>query len=310
MRFVALALICLVPGLAAGAHAADAPLQIAVPPAVIPPSTVPGPVTADRHAGGLTVPVSPVFRADAGGRMRSHVDGSLSGRSTRRWVGPPVPPYVELTLGIEELFLLDPLPASDGIGGHLAVYREPYDLRQTGGCGSVETWENCGFTARLYGADGAILWTLPLDPLFSRPRNLELQDIRFDAGVLYFNEACASYAADAKGRCSALVAVEPASGQAVFRSPPLTSNGRFVLLPEVILCGYGFTAEPDFVYLLDRKTGQRLDRLPVRTAPERYTPVGDDTFAIRLYDDSEVTVQVERRPGKSPRLKRLRVKAK
>jgi hypothetical protein len=43
-----------------------------------------------------------------------------------------------------------------------------------------------------------------------------------------------------------------------------------------LVTGYEFTREPDFVYAVDRATGQVLDRLPVHDAPERITRRGDE----------------------------------
>lgn len=47
--------------------------------------------------------------------------------------------------------------------------------------------------------------------------------------------------------------------------------------------GYGFTAEPDFLYLLDRRTGDVLDRLTVPSAPEIIKLRGD-LLHVRTYD--------------------------
>ena len=56
----------------------------------------------------------------------------------------------------------------------------------------------------------------------------------------------------------------------------LVANARtFVVTGDLIVAGYGFTAEPDFLYLLDRRTGKVLDRLPVASAPEIVKLRGD-----------------------------------
>jgi hypothetical protein len=88
----------------------------------------------------------------------------------------------------------------------------------------------------------------------------------------------------------------------VWKTRNLVSNSRFTLLGDLVVTGYGFTAEPDFVYLLDRRDGRVLDRMKVRTAPETCTPLGDEAFRVTLYDASTIDLRVERRPGKPPRL--------
>ena len=57
----------------------------------------------------------------------------------------------------------------------------------------------------------------------------------------------------------------------------------FPLLTVMIVAGYGFTAEPDFLYLLDRRTGRVLDRLAVPSAPEVIKLRGD-RLHVRTYD--------------------------
>ncbi len=207
-------------------------------------------------------------------RLRSHIDGVLSGESGRRWVGPVVPSHVPTRLGPLELFLAD-----DADGGILAFYREPYDRSSC----TLGGTSNCATEARFYDGAGRLAWTLPLAQVMSRPDHLEVQDIRLADGVLYFNEACQSYAAEAGRACSSLVAVDPRAPRVLWRTKPLTSNGRFRLRGCYIVAGYGFTAEPDFLHLVDRATGDVLQKLPVASAPEALTLKGRSALDVELY---------------------------
>jgi hypothetical protein len=56
---------------------------------------------------------------------------------------------------------------------------------------------------------------------------------------------------------------------------------------EYLVTGYGFTAEPDFLYLLDRKTGRVLDRLELPTAPEVVKLRGNRVH-VRTHDGTVV----------------------
>ncbi len=70
----------------------------------------------------------------------------------------------------------------------------------------------------------------------------------------------------------------------LWRSRALVANARtFVLAGNLIVAGYGFTQERDFLYLLDRKTGRVLDRLGVPSAPERIA-LRDGRLHVRTYD--------------------------
>lgn len=212
------------------------------------------------------------------GRLRSHVTGSLSAdprrMSGRTWNGEEVPGFIPKTLGTLELFLLD---AADS--GYLAFYREPYNLQscQLSGEG------NCAYEARHYDGAGHLKWRLPVNDLLSRADHLEVQDIRLSGGVLYFNEGCQSYSQEAEGRCSSLVAVDPVARKVLWRTPPLVSNSRFVVRGCYLVAGYGFTAEPDHVFLVSRGTGKVLQEVLVASAPERMTLVGRDQLDVEIY---------------------------
>jgi len=70
----------------------------------------------------------------------------------------------------------------------------------------------------------------------------------------------------------------------LWRSPALVANARtFVVTGDLIVAGYGFTAEPDFLYLLDRRSGKVLHQLPVPSAPESIK-LRDGRLHVRTYD--------------------------
>jgi hypothetical protein len=218
------------------------------------------------------------------GRLRSQTSGVLSGANGRTWAGEPVPDHIPQRLDTLELFVLDKAD-----GGHLAFYREPYNLKSCtlGGTG------NCAYQARFYDAKGVLRWKLALDQLMSRADNLEVQDIRLADGVLYFNEACQSYSSGANGQCSSLVAVDPRAKRVLWRTPPLTSNGRFRLRGCYIIAGYGFTAEPDWLFLVERGSGAVLQKLFVSSSPERLTLTGPDRLDVQLHSGVTRRFQLE-----------------
>jgi len=122
----------------------------------------------------------------------------------------------------------------------------------------------------------------------TRPPNLgEFEPVtwaREAEGVLFLSNSHLTYATQTKGRNAYLTAIELGAKKALWRSPALVANARtFVVTGDLIVAGYGFTAEPDFVYLLDRRTGKVLDRLPVPSAPEIIKLRGGLLY-VRTYD--------------------------
>jgi hypothetical protein len=235
----------------AGAEPAPAPL-----PALVPASSRPLP---DRFGSlglsGSNKPNGPEYRL-------------------RQSVPDDTPPFVPRRIGSQILWIADPVSE-----GWLALYRTPMD--------AMTLWENGRFRAVLYGAGGDVLWEVDLDRFFSRPDHLEVQDIRFDDGELYFNEACQTYARDAGFRCSALLRVDPREGTLVWRTGPLISSDIFLLHGPVVIAGYGFTAEPDSLFLVSRESGEVVDRVALDSAHD-YLEVNGDRLTVvtasRVYE--------------------------
>ena len=103
-------------------------------------------------------------------------------------------------------------------------------------------------------------------------------------GVLYVSNSHLTYATQTKGRNAYLSAIDLGTRKTLWRSPALVANARtFVVTGDLIVAGYGFTAEPDFLYLLDRRTGNVLHRLGVPSAPE-IVKLRDGRLHVRTYD--------------------------
>ncbi|MBI3200343.1 MAG: hypothetical protein HYZ29_02300 [Myxococcales bacterium] len=276
------------------------PAEIPPPPpgpapllAVAPACGFPTGLPATRSAGGLTVPAVPGKRRyEFTGRLRSHTDGALSARSQRVWVGTPVPTFVPLASGTQELMLLDPTP-----NGYFAVYRDPYDASSCKLSGS----KNCDNEVAAFDCSGKTLFRVPLKTFFSRKDHLELQDARFAGDVVYFNEACQSYSSGAGGKCSSLVALDPYARKVLWRSPALTSNNRFKVYDKYIVTGYGFTAEPDFLFVIRRSDGKVMQKVGVPSAHEDLIE-GPGSIVAQMETGRGLLFTLEGFDGPSPKL--------
>ncbi|WP_438014453.1 hypothetical protein WMF18_26540 [Sorangium sp. So ce315] len=103
-------------------------------------------------------------------------------------------------------------------------------------------------------------------------------------GVLYVSSGHMTYAASSKGKNAFLSAIDLASGQLLWQSAPLVCNAEnFVLRGDHLLCGYGFTAEPDFLYVLERATGKIVSKLPIKSKPDFFVEKEGKLF-VRTYD--------------------------
>lgn len=103
-------------------------------------------------------------------------------------------------------------------------------------------------------------------------------------GVLYVSHAHNTYAKSSMGMNAYLTAVEVATGKLLWRSAPLVSNGEsFIIKGDGIICGYGFTDEQDYLYVLDRHTGKTVSKTLVKSGPERLALIGD-ILHVRTYN--------------------------
>jgi hypothetical protein len=115
---------------------------------------------------------------------------------------------------------------------------------------------------------------------------------RETGGVLYVSNSHLTYASATKGRNAYVSAIDLRTKQLLWRSRALVANARtFVVVGNLIVAGYGFTAEPDYLYLLDRRTGRVLDRLELPTGPEVIKLRGD-RLHVRTYDH-DVVARIE-----------------
>ena len=55
----------------------------------------------------------------------------------------------------------------------------------------------------------------------------------------------------------------------VWRSADQSYNSmNFLIKGDIILCGYGFTEEDDYLYQINRNTGEIIDRLLLKKMPD------------------------------------------
>ena len=113
---------------------------------------------------------------------------------------------------------------------------------------------------------------------------LELRWAREVGGILYVANAHRTYASTTRNRNGYLTAIDLRTNRILWQSPSLVANADgFAIVGDVIVSGYGFTAEQDYLYALDRGTGRVLARLQLPTGPERITSKGT-TLTVRTYD--------------------------
>jgi hypothetical protein len=106
-----------------------------------------------------------------------------------------------------------------------------------------------------------------------------------DFGVLFVETAHSTYAKSTYGLNGYLSAIDVKSRRLLWRSPAQVANALdFVMLNRTLVSGYGFTAEPDYLYAIDIKTGKVRGRLLLPNAAQTIARHGHNMLTVTTYD--------------------------
>jgi len=109
---------------------------------------------------------------------------------------------------------------------------------------------------------------------------------------LYVEATHSTYASSSYGRNAYITAIDLPTKRADWRSPALVANAKtFLVTKHYLVTGYGFTKEPDYLYLLDRATGKVVDRVALPNAPDKIS-WQQGLVRVRTYDHV-VTVRLK-----------------
>ena len=107
-------------------------------------------------------------------------------------------------------------------------------------------------------------------------------------GVLFVCTGHGTYAKSSGGLTGYLSALDVKSGDLLWRSDAVVCNARNFLYEDgYIIAGYGFTAEPDFMYVVDAKNGKTVQKLRIKSGPDFILRKGSQLF-VRTYDTNYV----------------------
>ena len=119
------------------------------------------------------------------------------------------------------------------------------------------------FDRQISNSDTHCLYVLqyPTDKWYINGNNAWLKD-----GIFYGASVTNGYA---EPDSCFMFAYDLEQDKLLWRSADQSYNSmNFVVKGDVILCGYGFTAEDDYLYQINRNTGEILDRLELKKMPD------------------------------------------
>ena len=102
-------------------------------------------------------------------------------------------------------------------------------------------------------------------------------------GILYVATGHYTYAASSPHNAY-ITAIDLADYHVIWKTAPLTCNSlSFEVIGDAIVCGYGFTNEDDYLYILDKKTGLVQESISLKKAPDYIYRQGDILY-VHTYD--------------------------
>lgn len=114
-----------------------------------------------------------------------------------------------------------------------------------------------------------------------------VRDAKIRNGVLYVSVSHLTYAESAPSNAY-IMAISLEDYSVIWKSEPLVCNSyNFEIVDDIIFTGYGFTAEPDYLFQIDRLTGTVLETYKLKSKAD-YIICKDDKLYVRTYDTDYV----------------------
>lgn len=136
----------------------------------------------------------------------------------------------------------------------------------------------------------AALWQFDFSDFCFESEEMRSQEIYTELDItwaaIYENVLYVSlfYNGYAQPNTSFLVAVSLETEEVLWKSDSLVCNSyNFLIIENLLLCGYGFTNELDYLYQLDLKTGKVADQLLLKSKPD-YLVWKEEQLYIRCYN--------------------------
>ena len=109
-----------------------------------------------------------------------------------------------------------------------------------------------------------------------------VHDFIIEGNILYIAHGTNGYSSGAGYQTGYITAFDMENNEIIWTTQPMSCNSGFDIVGNSIICGYGFTSEPDYLIVLDKYSGQRIQKTPVKKKVDYVVPKGDKAY-IRTY---------------------------
>lgn len=109
-----------------------------------------------------------------------------------------------------------------------------------------------------------------------------LDDFIIEGNILYIAHGTNGYSDGAGYQTGYITAFDLEKQEIVWTTQPMTCNSHFAIVDNSIICGYGFTSEPDNLYIVDKYSGQRIQKISMKKMVNEVVPK-DGYLYVRTY---------------------------
>ena len=133
---------------------------------------------------------------------------------------------------------------------------------------------------KLYGAYNFDNFKYP--PKARSGADHSLQYIKIEGNIMYVTHTGNGYAKAFQGQTGYISAIDMRTNEILWTTEPLTCNSTFEIVGNSIICGYGFSDEPDYLFVVDKYSGQRVQKIFLKKGPEFVVVKGNRVY-VRTY---------------------------
>ena len=102
--------------------------------------------------------------------------------------------------------------------------------------------------------------------------------------ILYVETGHYTYASTSKGKNAYITAIDMNDMSVIWMSQPLVCNSRnFEIVDGVIVCGYGFTGEKDYLYEISAADGTVMEQIPLKSMADQII-CRDNVLYVHTYN--------------------------
>jgi hypothetical protein len=107
---------------------------------------------------------------------------------------------------------------------------------------------------------------------------------KLEGSILYFSHSHSTYASSSKNMNAYITALDVNTNKVIWRSRPLVCNSRnFIIEGDIIISGYGFTREKDYIYMINKYSGKIENKIKIKSAADMFIKK-DNKLYVRTYD--------------------------